>query len=336
MYQKTGRRVGLALLAAAAVVVRALASTGVDALAARAMAADFDAPRFVDLALAMATGSDVPPPQTSQSRVWVLKVLPKEEEAPEEAQMLSFSAQEAEGITIGGKSTYEVDKAALLTSALEYTASEEPTVLIVHTHTSEAYSQTAGWTYTESDPLRTTEDSHSVIRVGQEIKTALESRGIGVIHDTSYNDYPDYNGAYGRTLEKTQSWLAQYPSIQVVLDIHRDAIEDAYGAPVRESAALSDGTAAAKTMLVVGTDEGGLTHPGWQKNLALALKVQAAANRREPGLCKDIDLRTERFNQHASSGALLVEVGSTGNTLPEALASAQVLAESLADVLVGK
>lgn len=333
MYQKTGRRVGLALLATA-VVVRALASTGVEALAARAMAADFDAPRFVDLTLAMATGSDVPPEPEPENRVWVLKVLPKEE--GEMPQTLQFSAGEADAITIGGKSAYPVDKAALLTSPLEYSPADGPTVLIVHTHTSEAYSQTAGWTYTESDPLRTTEDGHSVVRVGQEIQAVLASRGITAIHDTSYNDYPDYNGAYARTLEKTESWLEKYPSIQIVLDIHRDAIEDAYGVPVRESAALSDGTAAAKLMLVVGTDEGGLSHPHWQKNLSLALKVQAAANRRTPGLCKDMDLRTERFNQHASPGALLVEVGSTGNTLPEALASARFLADSLADVLVGK
>lgn len=334
MYQKTGRRVGLALLATA-VVVRSLASTGVDALAARAMAADFDAPRFADVTLALATGAAVPPEPVPEQQVWVLKILPEEEKAAPEAVPMVFSAREAEDIGIGGKCSYKVDKAALLTAPTGYTPSTEPTVLIVHTHTSEAYTQTAGWTYTETDPLRTTEDAHSVVRVGQELKTALESRGIGVIHDTTYNDYPDYNGAYGRTLEKTRQWLENYPSVQVVLDVHRDAMEDAYGAPVREAETLSDGTAAARLMLVVGTDEGGLSHPNWQSNLSLALKIQAAANRREPGLCKDIDLRTERFNQHASSGALLVEVGSTGNSLPEALAAARVLAGSLADVLVG-
>lgn len=327
MYQKTGKRVGLALLAAA-VLVRAMASTEVEAFAS-----EFDAPAFARLTLSLATGVSPEPPPEPERRVWVLKLLPRQsEETPPE--QISFSPEEAEAIGISGGE--EVDKAALLTAPFSYTPSAEPTVLIVHTHTSEAYTQTTGWTYTESDPLRTTEDEHSVIRVGAEIAAQLDARGIGVLHDTSYNDYPNYNGAYGRTLEKTTAWLSQYPTVQVVLDVHRDAMEDENGTPIRQNAALSDGTEAAKVMLVVGTDRGGLTHPGWQDNLSLAMKVQAALLRTEPALCRDIDLRRERFNQHLSPGALLVEVGSTGNTLPEALASARVFADSLADVLVGK
>ena len=335
MYQRTGKRVGLALLAMA-VTVRMLASSGVNALASQAMAADFDAARFALLAAAVATGTELPPAREPEAQVWVLKILPKETAEAAAPQPLSFSAAEAETIGIGGKSTYTVDKAALLTSPLAFQNAQAPTVLIVHTHTSEAYAQTAGWTYTESDPLRTTEDAHSVVRVGQAIADALEARGISVLHDTTYNDYPDYNGAYQRTLEKMQAHLLAYPTVQVVLDIHRDALLDEHGAPVRETATAPDGTAAARVMLVTGTDEGGLTHPNWQKNLSLAMKVQAAANRSCAGLMKDIDLRTERFNQHISTGALLVEVGSTGNTLPEALTAAQLFADALADVLVGK
>lgn len=246
----------------------------------------------------------------------------------------AFTAAEAANITIGGKCTYSVDKAALLTAENRLTPlSEAPAVLIVHTHTSEAYTQTAGWFYTETDPLRTSDPDQSVVRVGAEIADILEQNGIGVIHDTSMNDYPDYNGAYNRTLQKTQNWLNQYPSIQVVLDIHRDALENADGTPLRSTAVLPDGTTSAKLMLVVGTDQGGLSHPQWQSNLSWALKMQALLERSAPGICRNLDLRTERFNQHLSPQAMLVEVGSTGNTLPEALEAAQVFATALVQLL---
>jgi stage II sporulation protein P len=323
MYQKTGKRVGLALLAMA-VTVRMLASSGVNALAARAMAGDFDAARFAGLTAAVVVGAA--PPQEEEPKVWVLKILPPRQETPAPTP-LTYSPADAETITIAGSSTYTPDKSALLMAPLSYENTAAPSVLIVHTHTSEAYAQTAGWTYTESDPLRTTEDSHSVIRVGQAVADTLTARGISVLHDTTYHDYPDYNGAYRRTLETIEAHLQAHPTIQVVLDLHRDAT-------VRHAVATPAGDAA-KIMLVVGTDEGGLTHPDWQKNLSLALKVQAAGGRRLPGLFRDIDLRTERFNQHTSTGALLVEVGSTGNTLPEALTAAELFADALADVLVG-
>ena len=93
---------------------------------------------------------------------------------------------------------------------------------------------------------------------------------------------------------------------------------------LRRTAELTlDGARCAQVMLVVGTDQGGLEHPDWQENLANALKMQALLNRMAPGLCRDIDLRTERFNQHETPGSLLVEFGCTGNTLAEALRSAE-------------
>ena len=125
-----------------------------------------------------------------------------------------------------------------------------------------------------------------------------------------------------------EGYLAEYPTIQMVLDIHRDAAEDADGNPVALTAEIGS-EACAALMLVVGTDEGGLSHPDWQENLANALKLQARLNRAAPGLCRSLDLRTERFNQHETPGSLLIEVGSTGNTLAEALRSARILAEAL-------
>ena len=235
----------------------------------------------------------------------------------------TFSAAEADAIAIGGASTYSVDKRTLLTreTALELDG-ENPKVLIVHTHSCEAYTPEEGWEYTSSDPFRTEDAERSVIRIGTRLTEILNEYGVGAIHVTELNDSPSYNGAYERMRQTIEAYLAKYPSIQMVLDVHRDAADDPAGMPV-SFAATVDGARCAQLMLVVGTDEGGLTHPDWQENLANALKMQALLNRMAPGLCRDIDLRTERFNQHETPGSLLVEFGCTGNTLAEALRSAE-------------
>ena len=240
-----------------------------------------------------------------------------------------FTAEEADAIELAGACSYTPDKQALLLrpSALDFDQ-DGPTVLIVHTHSSEAYTMETGFEYPESDELRTQDSRYSVIRVGEELASILTDAGICVLHDTAPNDYPNYNGAYERMRQTIEGYLAAYPTIQMVLDIHRDAAEDADGNPVALTAEVG-GEACAELMLVVGTDEGGLSHPDWQENLANALKLQALLNRAAPGLCRSLDLRTERFNQHETPGSLLVEVGSTGNTLAEALRSARILADAL-------
>jgi stage II sporulation protein P len=290
-------------------------------------------------------------------RVWLLRVLPaaqdKPDAAPEAAEPdaaaassqsapeeqaappLAFDAAEADAITIAGACTYETDKRALLTqpSALDFSAAG-PKVLIVHTHSSEAYTQETGWEYTPSDTLRTSDPARSVIRVGDEIASVLESRGIETLHDTALNDYPSYNGAYARMQTTIEGYLARYPSIQMVIDVHRDATADAAGNPTG-SVVTVNGEKCAQVMLVMGTDEGGLEHPDWRENLANALKLQALLNRSYPGLCKAIDLRTERFNEHETPGSMLAEFGSTGNTLQEAIRAGHDFAEGLAALILG-
>ena len=182
------------------------------------------------------------------------------------------------------------------------------------------------WDWNTTDPYRTGDAAYSVIRVGDEIAAALEQAGIETLHETSLNDYPSYNGAYTRMEATIEAYLAQYPSIQMVLDVHRDAALLPDGSQAAFTANV-DGENAAQVMLVVGTDEGGLTHPDWQENLANALKLQALLNRSVPGLCRDLDLRTERFNQHLTHGSLLAEFGAAGNTLSEAVRAGQSLAQ---------
>ena len=251
------------------------------------------------------------------------------------AEPLVFSSQEADEITVSGSCTLPFDKTALLLrpSALDFSG-DGPKILIVHTHASEAYTPEAGFEYEPSDELRTQDKTRSVIRIGSEIARILEDSGIETIHDTTANDYPSYNGAYARMQSIIESYLAQYPSIQMVLDVHRDAVEDDAGFPAALTAGIN-GEEYARLMLVVGTDEGGLSHPNWQENLANALKLQALMNRAAPGLCRSVDLRTERFNQHETPGSLLCEFGASGNTLSQALRTARLFAQALSSFVLG-
>ena len=155
----------------------------------------------------------------------------------------------------------------------------------------------------------------------------LESAGIGVIHDRDFHDYPSYNGSYADARASIEAILADNPGICLILDLHRDAAD--VGDGQLDTSARINGQESAQLMLVVGTDAGGLYHPHWQENLALALKLQAQLERMHPGLCRPIDLRAQRFNADESPGALLIEMGAAGNTHEEALLAADALAEGI-------
>ena len=302
-----------------------------------------DVERAVPVPLVHTTSAPV---FSAKDRPSAQTALPAEPDLPEalpeelppdepEREPVTFSVEEAADISVSGACTYTFDKAALLTqpTTLDFSA-DGPKVLIVHTHASEAYTQEAGYEYEPSGELRTQDETRSVIRIGSEIARLLEDAGIETIHDTTPNDYPSYDGAYARMEAIIENYLAQYPSIQIVLDVHRDAVEDRSGFPAALTARIN-GEDCAKLMFVVGTDEGGLEHPNWQENLANALKLQALLNRSSPGLCRDIDLRTERFNQHERPGSMLCEFGASGNTLAQALRTARLFADALVTFING-
>ncbi|MGO5114102.1 stage II sporulation protein P [Candidatus Avoscillospira sp. LCP25S3_F1] len=312
-----------------ALALRLMMALGVEEWTTRTLEA-WLAPPVPAVAMAATAPEQTQEPERTPEQQQEESVLP-----PSEGDKLVFTEEDAAAITIGGACTYDVDPWELLQreSVLNFDQ-DGPTVLIVHTHTSEAYTMEAGWEYDENETARTQDTEYSVVRVGRVLAEELEARGISVLHDTSFNDYPSYNGAYNSTLKKIQQWVEEYPSIQMVIDIHRDAAANEDGTPVHHAVTL-DGRETAQLMLVVGTDQGGLSHPGWRDNLSWALKLQAVLNRQWPGLCRNLDLRTERFNQHMTPGSLLIEVGSSGNTLKEALAAAELLADGLADLIEG-
>ncbi len=240
----------------------------------------------------------------------------------------TFAPEEAEAILFRGDCTYQVDKAALLLQPLDWPDKPGPKVLILHSHSCEAYTECEGHTYISSANYRTLDLENNVVAVGDALAEELAARGVEVIHDRTYNDYPDYNRSYAMAREKIQDYLDQYPSIVMVLDLHRDALEK----PVRETVEFA-GQTIAPLMLVIGTNEGGLNHPHWADNLSCGLKLQALANRKTPDLFKRISFRQSRFNGDLTRGSLIVEVGSTENTLPEAVAAMPYLANYVEELL---
>ena len=209
-----------------------------------------------------------------------------------------------------------------------------PQVLILHSHGSECYTPAPGADILYSGNHRSTDSRYNVVSVGDAMAEALEKAGIPVLHDRTLYDYPSYSGAYDRSLAAIETALAEYPSIQFILDVHRDAIEDAEGNEYKVISETSEGSAAQLT-LVVGSDGSGLPHPNWMENLRLAAALQNQIAGQEPTLMRPILLRKSRYNQHASTGSLLVEVGAAGNAPEEARLAARLFARNLAELLQG-
>jgi len=202
----------------------------------------------------------------------------------------------------------------------------DPTVLILHTHATESYTRTDEQ-YLESSAFRTLNENYNMLSIGSRVADILSQNGISVIHDRELHDYPAYDGSYNHARRSIQYYLEKYPSIQLVLDLHRDASGDLNN-QIRPLTTVN-GRNAAQLMLVMGTDGAGLSHPNWQENLALGLKLQTVLEQLAPGITRPINLRSQRFNQDLSTGALLVEMGAAGNTHDEALLAAEKLAEAI-------
>ena len=202
----------------------------------------------------------------------------------------------------------------------------QPQVLIIHTHSSEAYTPTDTDQYEASDSYRTEDKAYSVIRVGDVLAQTLERHGLTVLHDREIYDYPSYTGSYERSGASVERYLKEYPSIRVVIDLHRDALGS--DGVVYKTKAQTDGRTSAQVMMLIGTGKNGLWHPYWQENLKLALYLQSAMEGRYPGVLRPIELVKERYNQQMSTGMMILEVGSNGNTLQEALTAAELFGEA--------
>ena len=371
--RRSGGRVGLRLCALGAICalgVRALAAVGAEDALCGLLRRAAESTEFVSLALAAETAA-VPKAEPTWEDAFLSEAplyarahqAAREREAEEAAfrarlaawefsppkptlaenefpiKPISINPQSTNGYEVLGKiflkndSTKKIDLNALLKAEMPFSLKGEgPHVLIVHTHGSEAYFPEGKFSYTPDDVERTQDKRYNVVRVGDEVEKVLRQNGISVVHDRGIYDSPSYNGSYTRTLEAISAHLKKNPSIKVILDIHRDAMTTAEGVKYKTSATVN-GESAAKIMLVMSTGESGLPHPNWQENLKLAVKLQCQIANRYPGLMRPISLRKERFNMHAAGGSMLVEVGTSANSMSEALAAVRPFAKELAALL---
>lgn len=213
---------------------------------------------------------------------------------------------------------------------------EGPQILILHTHGSESYTPAPGTSIVWSGDYRTTDYRYNVVKVGDEMAEVFAEAGISVLHDRTLYDYPNYTGAYDRALVSIRNYLERYPSIRFVLDVHRDAIEDGQGNQYKAVSEIEGMGVPAQMSLVMGSDGSGMEHPKWLENLKLAAALQEDILERYPTLMRPMLLRNSRYNQHATTGSLLLEVGAAGNAPEEAALAGRLFAERMAAVLKEK
>ena len=202
------------------------------------------------------------------------------------------------------------------------TPSDQPQILIHHTHSQEGYADSNG------------DVSTSIVAVGEYLTELLRGYGFNVIHDTGAYDIIDHQNAYSYAGPAAQQILAENPSIEVVIDMHRDGIKE--GHLVTEV----NGKQTAKIMFFNGlsrTAANGnleyLYNPYLQDNLAFSLQMKLAAEEYYPGFTRANYLKGYRYNLHYVPKSMLVEVGAQTNTLEEAKNAMEPLADLLHKVL---
>lgn len=219
---------------------------------------------------------------------------------PQHASAISYSISGVDMLELGGN---------------------EPKILIYHTHTTEAYVDAEGW--------RTNDDENNVVAVGERLKECLEQNyGFNVIHDTTQHEYPKLSTSYDRSVLTIQSYLDKYPSIELVIDLHRDSY-NVTDEPTTDYADVYDAQAA-RIMFVVGRGTNYEDKPDFDKNYAFAELILEKLETIRPRLVRPIRVKDGRYNQHLCNYSLLVEVGHNANTLEQAINSMPYLAEAIA------
>lgn len=209
----------------------------------------------------------------------------------------------------------------------------KPQVLILHTHATESYLLHNENYYTEKDTSRNTNNAYNMVALGKIITDRLNNAGIVTLHDTTQHDNPSYNESYSRAAQTINSYLKKYPTIKVVIDLHRDALSENDTDKVKLTTEI-DGKKAAQVMLVMGSQSGNVKNfPNWKENLKLATKLQQTLEVMYPSLARSIHFMSKNYNESLSRGSMLIEIGTDGNTLDEAKYSAELLSNALISLL---
>lgn len=259
--------------------------------------------------------------------------IPQENRAP--IKQIDASQRLSQGfpVAIGNETSYGIDINSVLSQNPDINMSVTgPKVLITHTHATEAYAADRSTFYDKTASDRSEDTSKNVVCVGEELKKVFESYGIETLHDTILHDVPSFNGSYAHSLSTVSEYLQKYPSIQIVFDIHRDSI--VYDDNTKAKTATEiNGETVAQLMFVVGTDQKGLYNPDWRENIKSAMHFQKAISAKHPNLMRHINLRKERFNGHTTHSSMIIEVGTSGNSLNEALRGIRLAGECIAEYL---
>lgn len=239
-----------------------------------------------------------------------------------------------EGIAVSNESErkFNIEKLLAEKSVISISKSEGPQVLILHTHGTESYNEGSLGKYYETDKLRSTDVSKNVVAIGSRMAEMLEDAGYSVIHDMTMHDDGNYNGSYTSSRKSINKYLEQYPSIKIVLDVHRDTVITEKAVkyrPVWEN----NGHSAAQVMILLGAGGSRFANSHWEENLKLSLLIHRRAEEIYPDLMRPILMRSSLYNQDLCEGGILVEVGTCGNTFSEAMLGGECFTECLIDVL---
>lgn len=237
----------------------------------------------------------------------------------------------ASSLSVNNNSPKTIDVQALVEHVPAYDLNVSgPTVLILHTHGSESYNDNA-LTYYSSNDTRTTKTYANIVRMGEILSSVLIGGGYNVLHCQLQHD-KEFNQSYTKSNQTIQQYLNAHPSIAVVVDLHRDSLLDATGTKYRPVVTIN-GEQTAQVMLLMGVGNDIYPHPNWTENLSLALRIQATAQEVYPGFMRPVLVRPARYNQHLSTGAILVELGACGNSPAEAEQAALLFGDVLVRTL---
>ncbi len=257
---------------------------------------------------------------------------------------VDISSKAERGLEASNETGYSIDLDSYLQLDYPIPALDElhavygadaPTVLIIHTHGTEAYAENNGEYYSTKDNCRTTDTSKNVVAVGRVMADYFNENGIVAIHSEEMFDAESYVNAYDYANAAIKEYVAIYPSIKYVFDVHRDSLVTDDMTKLRPLT-LIDGKPTAQYMCVIGTDENAGRHVNWERNLTFACYLQSRLWEISPSLPRRMSIRSASYNQRHAEGSLLLEIGSCGNTLSEAKACALIVAEQITALIKGE
>ena len=245
-------------------------------------------------------------------------------------QLSDFNYLVNEYFTVDGGTVADadlLDAASFLSEDLSIVKNQAvPQILIYHTHSQEEFADSV-----EGDAGTT------IVGMGDVLADALEAKGYQVIHDTGVYDLVDgvldRSAAYDYARTAVEELLAQYPTIQVVIDLHRDGVEG------QKFVTEIDGKPCSKVMFFNGISRNQqgeisyLPNPYIKQNLAFSFQMEFAARQQYPGFTRNIYLKAERFNLHLRPRSVLIEAGTQLNTVEEERNAMEILANLLDEVL---